>query len=193
MIAIDWSHNKGLTVYNGKKLSVIDRKAFLKKLAGESNSSIKSKLSFNPASVGVGEESNSMFKSRHSINSPAPLIILEQGCPLSLIYDILRIGCQIKTISNRATQDYRAEYSIEKSDETDARIIYELANNGAKLTPVSLDDSQIQLLDLYQRYKRYQKARLVLMSMRRSYLRQFGDGEATSLIKAIGYFNPSPK
>ena len=32
MIAVDWSHNKGLTVYDGKKLSVVDRKAFTKRL-----------------------------------------------------------------------------------------------------------------------------------------------------------------
>lgn len=170
MIAIDWSHTKGLMIYDGKKALTIDRKALLKRLAGESTSLIKSSGYFNPAS----------------------LIILEQGCPLSLIYDILKIGYQVSTISNRASQDYRVEHGIEKSDETDAKIIYELAKNGAKLTPVSLDDAQIQLVDLYQRYKRYQKARVSLQNMKKAYIRQFWGGESRACIKSSHKFNPSP-
>lgn len=192
MIAIDWSHTKGLTIYDGKKVAVVDRKALLKKLAGQSTLYIQSMGGFNPASSGAGEESNDVFKSKRSVNSLAPLVILEQGCPLSLIYDILKTGSQVSTISNRATQDYRAEHSIEKSDENDAKIIYELASNGAKLTSISLDDTQIQLIDLYQRYKRYQKARVAMVNMKKAYVRHFGDGESSGLIKSSPFFNPSP-
>lgn len=216
MIAVDWSHNKGLTIYDGKKVSVLDRKTLLKKLAGKSTGVIKSTRSFNPASTGVGGESSKGIKSIMFFNPSAPLVILEQGCPLSLIYDILKTGCQVKVISNRATQDYRVEHSIEKTDENDARIIYELANNGAKLTPASLDDKELQLLELYQRYKRYQKARVALMNMKKGYIRQFGNGvksrgnlqsrravnnpspvpeggsESMSGIKSTMFFNPSP-
>ena len=214
--AIDWAHTKSLTIYDGKKGTVLDRKSLLKKLAGESIKKVKSNGCLNSASTGAGGESNTQIKSTAIINPPAPIIILEQGCPLSLIYDILKIGCQVKTIANRATQDYRVKHSIEKSDENDARIIYELANNGASLTPVSLEDSQIRLLDLYQRYKRYQKARVAMMNMRKAYIRQFGDGvksthyiqsnnkfnnpslvsigdgESIDALKSIGRINPSP-
>lgn len=190
MLAIDWSHTKGLTIYDGKKLSVVDRRSLLKKLAGESTMVLKSKPKLNPASSGADEESNTLVKSMAFFNSPAPLVILEQGCPLSLIYDILKTGCEVKTIANRATQDYRVEHSIEKSDETDAKIIYELANNGARLNSASLEDNQIQLLELYQRYKRYQKARVAMMNMRKAYIRQFGDGrESIKEIKSICFVN----
>lgn len=162
MIAIDWSHTKGLTIYNGNKPSIINRKALLKRL----------------------EEPKTKFN----------MVILEQGCPLSLIYDILKTGCEVKTISNRAIQNYRVEQGIQKSDENDARIIYKLANNGAHLIPVSLDDKEIQLLELYQRYKRYQKARVAMMNMKKGYVRQFGDGvkSKTSLESTRYVNNPSP-
>lgn len=190
MIAIDWSHNKGLTIYDGKKASVVDRKALLKKLAGESKCTIKSLHTFNPASSGAGSESTYSLKSIEKVKLSVPLIILEQGCPLSLIHDILKTGCGVKTISNRATQDYRVERNIEKSDENDAKIIYDLSNNGARLTPVSLEDSQIQLVDLYQRYKRYQKARVAMMNMRKAYIRQFGNGgESIRIIKSSRVLN----
>lgn len=192
MIAVDWSHTKGLTIYNGKKVAILDRKALLKKLAGESRHIIKSTLRFNPASSGAGEESKLTIESTVAFNSPAPLVILEQGCPLSLIYDILKTGCRVEVISNRATQDYRVGHNIKKSDENDAKIIYELANNGAKLTPISLDDTHIQLLELYQRYKRYQKARVAMVNMRKAYIRHFGDGQSTQRLKSTKFVNPSP-
>lgn len=192
ILAIDWSHIKDLTTYDGKKVRVETRNSLLKKLAGESIGHLLSKPAVHSANLGVGEESTQTFKPSIQINSPTPSIILEQGCPLSLIYDVLKTGYLVSVISNRATQDYRVEHNIEKSDETDAKIIYELANNGASLTPVKLDDDQIQLVDLYQRYKRYQKARVSLQNMRKAYIRQFGDGKSSARVKSIQSVNPSP-
>lgn len=190
MITIDWSHTKGLAIYDGEKASVIDRRSLLKRLAEESIQYVKSITTINSASRGGEGESMRLVKSNHRINPSTSPIILEQGCPLSLIYDILKIGYQVEVISNRATQDYRVEHNIEKSDENDARIIYELANNGAKLTAVSLEDNQIQLVELYQRYKRYQKARVALINMRKAYLRQFGDGLKSNVhLKSSGNVN----
>lgn len=191
MLAIDWSHTKGLAVYDGKKVRILDRKALLERLAGKSMSEVKSKIKINPASLGAEDKSIVGIKSTSKFNSSALLVILEQGCPLSLIYDLLKVGYQVSSISNRATQDYRTKHSIEKTDETDAKLIYELASNGAKLTPVSLGDNQIQLVELYQRYKRYQKARVALGNMKKAYVRQFGDGKSMSAIKSKGFFNPS--
>lgn len=176
MLAIDWSHTKDLSTYDGKKIKIETRKSLLKKLAGS----------------GVDGESSGLIKSIPHFNPSAPTVILEQGCPLSLVYDILRTGCQVSTISNRATQDFRVEHGIEKSDEADAEIIYNLATNGASLTPVSLGDAQIQLIDLYQRYKRYQKARVAMMNMKKGYIRQFGDGESSARLKSIQSVNPPP-
>jgi len=98
----------------------------------------------------------------------------------------------VNVISNHAAQDYRVEHGIQKSDKNDAKIIYELASNGAKLTSISLDDKELQLLELYQRYKRYQKARVSIMNMRKAYIRQFGGGESSRTFESIGAINPSP-
>lgn len=192
MIAVDWSHTKGLTIYNGKKVATSDRKSLLKKLAGESKQTLKSKATVNPVSDGADKESTVLIKSLSGFNSSAPLVILEQGCPLSLIYDILKTGCEVKVISNRAAQDYRVEHGIEKTDETDARIIYELANNGASLTPVRLENKELQLLELYQRYKRYQKARVAMQNMKKAYVRQFGVGNLSRELNLIPRFTLSP-
>ena len=158
MIAVDWSHTKELTTYDGDKLRIEDKKALLKRLAKSG-----------------GEESIQSVKSKPVFHSPT--IILEQGCPLSLIYDILQSGAEVKVISNRATQDYRVEHNIEKTDENDAKIIWELAQKGAKITPVSLSDGQIMMYGLYHQYCRYQKARVAMMNQKKAHLRQYGDAD----------------
>jgi hypothetical protein len=155
MIAVDWSHRKGLTTYDGKQLRVEDTKSLITRL-----STVK------PEPVDkVGYESK------------RTTVIIEQGCPLSLIYDILQSGAEAKVISNRATQDYRVEHNIDKSDENDAKIIWELAQKGAKITPVSLSDGQIMMYGLYHQYCRYQKARVAMMNQKKAHLRQYGDAD----------------
>jgi hypothetical protein len=158
MIAVDWSHTKELTTYDGDKLRVEDKKALLKRLAKSG-----------------GEESNIAAKSRIPLHSPT--VILERGCPLSLIYDILQSGAEVKVISNRSTQDYRVEHNIEKTDENDAKIIWQLAHKAAQLTPVSLSDGQVMMYSLYHQYCRYQKARIAMINQKKAHLRQYGDAD----------------
>lgn len=159
MISIDWSHTKGLTTYDGKKVRVVERATLLK-----SKSSLKS--------IGV---------------------IIEQGCPLSLLYGLLRAGYQVSLIDQFKVKEYREAKGLEKSDANDAMAIYGLAQSQPNLlSPVSLDDSQIQLIDLYQRYKRYQKARVAMVNMQKAYVRQFGEGESRMEIEPMLLFNPSP-
>jgi len=177
MIAVDWSHTKGLTTYDGKKLKTEDRKALIRRLQPHN---LKDK---------DGEESNRPLQSRARVHSPS--IILEEGCPTSLIYDLLKVGSQVQVISNRATQDYRVEHDIEKSDENDAKIIWELANSGTKLKAVNLDDRLMQLHSLYHQYCRYQKARVAMQNMKKGYLRHFGGGESILQVKSITAVQPS--
>jgi hypothetical protein len=176
MIAIDWSHTKGLATFDGKKLRIEDKKSLVKRLSKKDKD---------------GEESTALVKSIISFHSPC--LILEQGCPASLIYDLLRAGSLVYLISNRATQDYRVAHGIEKTDENDARIIWELANNGAKLKEVNLDDRVMQMHSLYHQYCRYLKARVAMQNMRKAYLRHFGDGESNDVVKSRRRLQPSPK
>lgn len=163
-IAVDWSHIKGLTTYDGKKVRVEDRRSLLQRLK---------KL------VKDGGKSSSTLKSKSATYSPT--IILEEGCPASLIYDLVVQGNQVRLISNRATEDYRVKHGIAKSDENDAKIIWELANTGAQLRTTSLDDNWLQLYSLYKQYCRYQKARVAMQNMKKGYLRYFGDEESGSV------------
>ena len=117
MLAIDWSHNKGLATFNGKTLRTEDKGQLLKRLRGESITAIKSNIVLKPQ------------------------IVLEDGCPLSLAYYLSEIGCEINVIDNHATEDYRKEHNIEKTDENDAKIIYQLANNGARLRKLKIDET----------------------------------------------------
>lgn len=167
-LAVDWSHTKGLITYDGRKLRVEDRKSLIKRLQNRKNKG--------------GEESRTRLQSNRSVHSPS--LILEQGCPTSLIYDLLRAGSRVYLISNRATEDYRVAQDIKKTDENDAKIIWELANNGAKLKEVNLDDRATQMHSLYHQYCRYQKARVAMQNMKRGYLRHFGDGESIYQIKS---------
>lgn len=168
-IAVDWSHIKGLTTYDGKKVMVEDRKSLLQRLK---------KLGKH------GEESLSPVSSSNTLHSPT--IILEEGCPASLIYDLLLTGNQVQLISNRATEDHRVKHGITKSDENDARIMWELANGGAKLKSASLDDNWFKLHSLYKQYCRYQKARVAMQNMKKGYLRYFGDETSGSISQLSG-------
>ncbi len=155
MIAVDWSHRKGLTTYDGKKLRVEDTRNFITRL---------SSLKHEPAD-------KTDYEYRRTT------IIIEQGCPLSLIYNILKADVPVKQISNRATEDYRQKHGIDKSDENDARIIYELAQQKVKLTRRTLSDKLLQLHDFYHQYCRYQKARVAMMNMKKAHLRQYGKSD----------------
>jgi len=173
MIAVDWSHTKGLVTYDGKKLRTEDRKALIKRLQTHS---LRDK---------DGEESIRGAQSKPPLHSPS--VILEEGCPTSLTYDLLKVGSQVQVISNRATEDYRVAHGIEKSDENDAKIIWELVNSGTKLRPVNLDDRLMHLHSLYHQYCRYQKARVAMQNMKRGYLRHFGDGESIASSDVVPY------
>lgn len=168
-IAVDWSHTKGLTTYDGKKVSIEDRRSLLQRLK---------KLGKD------AKKSSHPLKSKSATHSPT--IILEEGCPASLIYDLTIQGNQIHLISNRATEDYRVKHGIDKSDENDARIMWELANTGAKLRTISPDENWLQLYSLYKQYCRYQKARVAMQLMKKAYLRYFGDEESGSVSQLSG-------
>lgn len=151
-IAIDWSHTKDLTTYDGKKVRVETLKRLLPRIAD-------------------GDESRGWIKSISCVQSPSA--ILEQGCPMSLIYNLVKGGVQVSLIDNKATENYRKEHNIEKTDENDAKIIWELSQNGTRLHPITVDDSLLQLHDLYHQYCRYQKARVAMGNMKKAHQRHY--------------------
>jgi len=139
------------------------------------------------------EDKATLLKRLSTINLKSIIaIVLEQGCPLSLIYDLTRTGCQVKLIDNRATENYRKEHGVEKTDENDARIIYELSNNGSGLKLAVPDSQSIRAHSLYHQYRHIQKARIALQNMKKSCLRHYGLGETKIKDKSVIPLQPSP-
>ena len=155
MIAVDWSYTKDLTTFDGRKVRVETKEALLKRLEKESIKKVQS-------------------------NNHHRFLVLEQGCPISLIFYFVRHGVEVKTISNRATEEFRKANKSEKSDEADARIIYGLASNGAVLQPMEVNNRLIQMQDVYHQYCRYQKARVAMQNMKKAHRRTYGDGGSES-------------
>ena len=160
MIAIDWSHTKDLATFDGKKSRTETAKALLKRLEGESNIT------------------------KESIVKSQPSIVIEQGCPLSLIYSFAKEGHTVGLIDNHATEAYRQEFNIGKTDENDAKIIYKLANDGAKLQTIDASDKMLETHSLYHQYCRYQKARVAMTLMKKAHERAYGNGESIVMIES---------
>jgi hypothetical protein len=167
MIAIDWSHTKGLTTFDGETVRTESLKQLLSRL---------SKISEGGESI---QHMKSKTKSKNAVHPP--LAVLEQGCPMSLIYNLTCKGIIVKLIDNRASEKYRNEHNIEKTDENDAKIIWHLANNGSKLQEITIDNKTLQIHDLYHQYFRYQKARVALQLMKKGHMRRYGSGVGESI------------
>ena len=184
MIAIDWSHTKDLTTFDGKKVRIESVTALLKRLhhnGGESTPPEKSRITLHPPlGTKAGGESKEGLKSIVVAHSPA--VVLEAGCPMTLIYRITLAGASVSLIDNKATENYRKEHDVGKTDENDARIIYKLARDEAKLTLIALDKKLLQMHDVYHQYCRYQKARVSLQNMKKAHLRHYGSGAGESII-----------
>ena len=168
MIAIDWSHTKDLATYDGKKSRIETAKSLLKRLVGESRPSVE------------------------SITILQPSIVLEQGCPLSLIYSFTKEGHTVGLIDNHATEAYRQEFNIEKTDENDAKIIYKLVDDGAKLQTIDASDKMMETHSLYHQYCRYQKARVSMTLMKKAHERSYGNGESNLFVESRANSQPNP-
>jgi hypothetical protein len=90
IVAIDWSFIKQLTTYDGKKIRVEDVDTLIKRIhksCKESSQTVKSNTCLNlPDFEVAGDESTMAVKSNDGFKSPA--CIIEQECPLSLIYKL---------------------------------------------------------------------------------------------------------
>lgn len=115
MIAVDWSHIKQLTTFDGKKIRVEDKETLAKRISRKRN----------------------------------PEIVIEEECPLSLIYYFLIRNIKVFTINNHTCNNYRLANNIIKTDENDVRIIWQSANSGIQLSPITLESKPIHLYDLY--------------------------------------------
>jgi hypothetical protein len=91
------------------------------------------------------------------------------------------MGVQVSLIDNKATEHHRQEHNIDKSDENDAKIIWTLFQNGAKLQPITIDNKALQLHDIYHQYCRYKKARVAMENMKKAHIRQYKVGASESM------------
>ena len=160
MLAIDWSRTKELVTYDGNKVRKVNRTSLLKKLKDEL------------------EESTIKFESKNNFNSN--LIITETSCPVIFLYELTRLGYTVRLIKGQDVKQYRETQNEHKSDEIDAKCIYELASLKPNLLsePVTLTSKRMQLIDNYRRFYKFQKVRVAINNQKKSFERYFGSSDS---------------
>ena len=88
-------------------------------------------------------------------------VVIEQGAPISLSWVIFR-KCPLYFVNIKKVAEYRKSRNLEKSDEIDAVVIWELAQDNDNLVTASLGEKKIKLAMLYHLYLTYQRARVSL-------------------------------
>lgn len=101
-------------------------------------------------------------------------VVIESGAPISLCWNIFR-KTKLYYILPIKTKKYRELHSIEKSDENDAKVIWELAQDKSNLIEASINQRQIRLAMLYHMYLTYQKAQYKLENQIRAAKQYYGD------------------
>lgn len=100
-------------------------------------------------------------------------VAIEQGCPLSIAYELARKGT-LYYIPTQAVAHYREEQGLEKSDLEDARVIWTLAQRDG-LQPVRLTSQQLRLVYLFHQYLYHLHGRIALNNLYKGAKRHFGD------------------
>ncbi len=125
LVAIDWSHVKQLTTYDGKEVRVENVDDIINR--------VQKRLS-----KGAGDESQVAIKSGGVFQSPA--CVIERTSPLSLVYKLVSHGIEVYLIDTCITFATRTINEIKKTDANDAKIIWQEATNGAKLELITLNE-----------------------------------------------------
>ncbi|GAH74091.1 unnamed protein product, partial [marine sediment metagenome] len=107
-------------------------------------------------------------------------VAIEQGCPLSIAYELAR-KATLYYVPAQAVAQYREENGIEKSDLEDARVIWTLAQRDG-LQPVTLTSQQLRLVYLYHQYLYHLQGRIALNNLYKGAKRHFGDELVHDLI-----------
>lgn len=101
-------------------------------------------------------------------------VVIEAGAPISLCWNIFR-KTKLYYVLPVKTKEYRETHSIEKSDEADARVIWQLAQDKANLIEASINQRAIRLAMLYHMYLTYQKAQYNLENQIRAAKQYYGE------------------
>jgi len=118
-------------------------------------------------------------------------VVIESGAPLSLCWNIFR-RTKLYYILPSKTKEYRVSHTIEKSDEADAEVIWNLAQDKANLIEASINQRNIRLAMLYHIYLTYQKSRIVLENQLRAAKRYYGEyaGQLFGMELALDQLEP---
>lgn len=107
-------------------------------------------------------------------------VVIEQGCPLSIAYELARRGT-LYYIPTQAVAAYRERHSIEKSDLEDARVIWVLAQEDTP-QPVTISSQKLRLVYLYHQYLYHLQGRIALNNIYKAARRHFGDEQVGGLL-----------
>jgi hypothetical protein len=120
-------------------------------------------------------------------------VIVEESCPLVILHLLLVYKIPTYYIDIYTTQRYRDECKIRKTDTNDAQIIWHESQKNKHLRKVRLTSTDIQLYGMYNRYCRFQKARVAIDNMRTSHLKHFGIVELEAYDKTIAILHDKEK
>jgi len=118
-------------------------------------------------------------------------VVIESGAPLSLCWNIFR-RTKLYYVLPTKTKEYRDAHDIAKSDEADAMVIWELAQDKSNLIEASINQRNIRLAMLYHMYLTYQKSRVVLENQLRAAKRYYGEhaGQLFGMELALDQLEP---
>lgn len=118
-------------------------------------------------------------------------VVIESGAPLSLCWNIFR-RTKLYYVLPSKTKEYRDSHSIEKSDEADARVIWELGQERSNLIEATINQRTIRLAMYYHMYLTYQKSRILLENQLRAAKRYYGEhvGQLFGMELALDQLKP---
>ena len=121
--------------------------------------------------IACGGDGTTAMTPDELLELPETDIVVEDSCPFKLLLRLLKAGKAVSTIPGQEVAGLRKERGLDKSDEVDAQLIYELA---PKAQPLSLDSHEVKLKEIYYRFISYQKTRIVLENQLRAFRQTFG-------------------
>lgn len=127
-----------------------------------------------------GENGQVVDKSKLLEMAKGQAVAIEQGCPLSIAYELAR-KATLYYIPATSVANYRLEHGIEKTDLADAQVIWTLSQRDG-LHPITLNSQQLRLVYLYHQYFYHLQGRIALNNLYKSASRHFGDNLVDDLL-----------
>lgn len=165
-LGVDWAHNKDFVIYDGDSIFCFSRAKFVKYLK---------------YLVGGSESNDSINSMQHIQLPPKPnkskkliVVYIEQGCPMYLVSEMMLVGVIVVFVRPMDVFNYRETNNIEKTDENDAKIIYQIGKKSKQEKVPVINEKLLEIHRNYHKYCLYVKARTNIMRIKCGHIRSYG-------------------